>query len=58
VQNTLFPGKVVIYPHIKDMPLTALPDLEHTLPSVHARLRLGREWTVEAEDEFLRLMLP
>jgi D-arabinose 1-dehydrogenase-like Zn-dependent alcohol dehydrogenase len=58
VQDTLFPGKVVLYPHIKEMPLTALRDLKDTLPTVHAKLRDGREWTVEAENEFLRLMLP
>ncbi len=58
VQDTSFPGKVVIYPQIKEMPLTALPALKDSLPTVHARLRNGREWTVEAEEEFLRLMLP
>jgi threonine dehydrogenase-like Zn-dependent dehydrogenase len=58
VQDTSFPGKIVIYPQIKEMPLTALPALKDTLPTVHARLRNGREWTVEAEEEFLRLMLP
>ncbi len=52
------PGKVVIFPNIKEMPLTALADLEETLPSVYAKLRDGREWTVEAEEEFLRQMLP
>jgi D-arabinose 1-dehydrogenase-like Zn-dependent alcohol dehydrogenase len=57
VRDTAFPGKVVIYPHIKDMPLTALPDLKDTMPSVYAKLKDGREWTVEAEEEFLRLML-
>jgi hypothetical protein len=40
------------------MPLTALPDLQHTLPTVYAKLKNGREWTVDAEREFLRLMLP
>jgi threonine dehydrogenase-like Zn-dependent dehydrogenase len=58
VLDTAFPGKVVIYPNIRDMPLTAVTELKETLPSVHARLRDGREWTVEAEQEFLRLMLP
>jgi threonine dehydrogenase-like Zn-dependent dehydrogenase len=57
VMDTSFPGKVVIYPHIKEMPLTSLPNLRETMPTVHARLKDGREWTVEAEDEFLRLML-
>lgn len=58
VLDTAFAGKVVIYPQIKEMPLTALPDLKDTLPTVYARLKDGREWTVEAEEEFLRLMLP
>jgi L-sorbose 1-phosphate reductase len=58
VQDTTFPGKVVIFPHIKDFPLTALPDLKDKLPTVYAKLKNGREWTVEAEEEFLRLMLP
>ncbi len=58
VRDTTFPGKIVIYPNIREMPLTAVTDLKDTLPSVHARLRDGREWTVEAEREFLRKMLP
>ncbi len=57
VQDTLFPGKVVIFPHIKDMSLTPLTALKDKLPSVYAKLKDGREWTVEAEQEFLRLML-
>jgi threonine dehydrogenase-like Zn-dependent dehydrogenase len=58
VQDTTFPGKIVIYPNIKEMPLTALSDLKNVLPSVYSRLKDGREWTIEAEREFLRLMLP
>ncbi|MEZ4769405.1 MAG: alcohol dehydrogenase catalytic domain-containing protein [Caldilineales bacterium] len=58
VRDTVFPGKVVIFPQIKDMPLTSLQDLKTTLPTVYALLKDGREWTVEAEAEFLRLMLP
>ena len=58
VQDTVFPGKVVIFPNIKEMPLTALADLEDTLPTVYAKLRDGREWTVAAEEELLRQMLP
>jgi len=58
VQDTVFPGKVVIYPNIDELPLVAIADLRETMPSVHARLKDGREWTVEAEQELLRLMLP
>jgi D-arabinose 1-dehydrogenase-like Zn-dependent alcohol dehydrogenase len=57
VKDAVFPGKIVIYPHIKEMPLTPLPELKDKLPSVYARLKEGREWTIEAEEEFLRLML-
>ena len=55
--DTTYPGKVVIYPHIKPLPLTAIGDLKETLPTVYAKLKDGREWTNEAEAELLRLML-
>lgn len=58
VRNARFPGKVVIFPQINSFPLTPLADLNDRLPSVYAKLKAGREWTVEAEREFLRLMLP
>jgi D-arabinose 1-dehydrogenase-like Zn-dependent alcohol dehydrogenase len=57
VMDTSFPGKVVIYPHIKPLPLTALADMKEVLPTVYARLKDGREWTNEAEAEFLQVML-
>lgn len=58
VHETRFPGKVVIYPHIRPFPLTPLADLRTKLPAVYARLRNGCEWTNEAEEEFLRALLP
>jgi len=58
VDETRFPGKIVIYPHIKPLPLTALTDLKDVLPTVAAKLKDGREWTTEAEAELLRVMLP
>lgn len=58
VKDATLAGKVVIYPHIKEMPLTSLNDLKHLMPSVYAKLNALGEWTNEAEDEFLRLMLP
>lgn len=57
VKDAVYPGKVLIYPHIKDLPITALQDLKGILPSVYAELKGGREWTVEAEQELLRVML-
>jgi L-sorbose 1-phosphate reductase len=58
LKDAVFPGKVVIFPQIKDFPLTSLQDLKTKLPSVWNKLKNGREWTVEAEKEFLKLMLP
>ncbi len=58
VKDASLPGKVVIYPHIKDFPLTALPDLKERLSSVFERLHNGREWNNEAEQELLNLLLP
>jgi len=58
VKEQTFPGKIVIYPNIEDLPLTPLADLKEKLPTVYARLKDGREWTNEAEAELLRLMLP
>ena len=57
LQDAVYPGKVVIYPHIRSMPVTAVPALAEEMPAVYARLANGREWTVEAENEFLRLAL-
>jgi hypothetical protein len=58
VKEAEFPGKIVIFPQIKEFPLTSLADLKEKLPTVYAKLKNGREWTVEAEQEFLELMLP
>jgi threonine dehydrogenase-like Zn-dependent dehydrogenase len=57
VKDGDFSGKVVIFPHIKELPLTPLPDLKDTLPSVYAGLKNGRDWTREAEEEFMHVML-
>lgn len=57
VADATFPGKVVIFPHIKDLPLTPIWELKEKMPTVYAKLKNGREWTPEAEAEFLTLML-
>lgn len=58
LKDATYPGKVVIFPNIKYMPVTSLPELKDKLPTVFAKLKNGREWCVEAEEEFLRIMLP
>lgn len=52
-----FPGKIVIYPQITGLELTALPDLKDRLPNVYAKLTHGMFWNREAEEELLRTML-
>ena len=49
VQNGAFSGKVVIYPHIVNLPLTPLDELKETMPSVAIRLADRDLWTREAE---------
>jgi len=55
--NAVYPGKVVIFPNLEDLPLTSLEDLKNRLPSVHARLGKQGEWTKAAEDELFNLMV-
>ncbi|MHB1458976.1 MAG: alcohol dehydrogenase catalytic domain-containing protein [Armatimonadota bacterium] len=52
-----YPGKVVIYPLIHDLPLTAVPDLKDRLPSVYEKLTDGMFWNREAEAELIRVMV-
>lgn len=54
VKTGRFPGKTVIFPQTSGLPLIALPDLHTVLPDVAAKLREGRFWTKEAEEELLR----
>jgi threonine dehydrogenase-like Zn-dependent dehydrogenase len=58
LRDASYSGKVVIFPQIEDFPLTSLAELKEKLPNVWSKLKNGREWTVEAEAEFLRTMLP
>ncbi len=57
LREAVYPGKVVIFPNIKPLPLTALPDLKKVLPGVAAKLKNGREWTTECERALLDALL-
>lgn len=54
--NATYPGKVVIFPNIRELPLTSVIDLDIILPEVAAKLRDGHIWTKEAEKVFLEEM--
>jgi L-sorbose 1-phosphate reductase len=49
VKNSRFAGKTVIYPHLENLPLTALTDLKTVRPDVYEKLRDGQFWTDAAE---------
>jgi threonine dehydrogenase-like Zn-dependent dehydrogenase len=57
VSQGTFPGKVVVYPHITGLGLMPLSELRDRLPQVYAKLGPGEAWTVEAEEELLRMLL-
>ena len=51
--DATYPGKVVIFPNIRELPLTPVSELGKILPEVGAKLQNGRTWTRAAESEFL-----
>jgi hypothetical protein len=46
----------VIFPNIRDLPLTSVTELKDILPSVAEKLKDGHTWSKEAEQEFLEQM--
>lgn len=57
VKAARFPGKIVIFPQIRNLPLTPLPELKDRLPEVAAKLSPAGEWTREAEAALFEKML-
>lgn len=53
----LYPGKIVIFPHLPDLPLLGLQELQDRLPSVYQYLEDGRFWTRQAEQELFEQFL-
>jgi threonine dehydrogenase-like Zn-dependent dehydrogenase len=49
-----FPGKTVIFPLIRDLPLVSIDEMPERLPNVFAKLQDGLFWTKEAEEELMR----
>lgn len=48
--DSAYPGKILILPQIKDLPLMGLDQLHSKLPEVGAKLGAGNVWTKEAEQ--------
>ncbi len=53
VKNARYPGKVVIYPQILDLPLVPLEEIAAKLPDIAPKLGANGEWTKEAEAALL-----
>jgi threonine dehydrogenase-like Zn-dependent dehydrogenase len=53
VRDRRFAGKIVIYPHIRGLPLTALEELRETLPTAAPLLGPMDTWTNDAEQELI-----
>ena len=49
MKDSLFPGKIVIYPQFLDLPLTGLTDLAKILPEVAKQLGENDTWNAAAE---------
>jgi threonine dehydrogenase-like Zn-dependent dehydrogenase len=49
VMESAYPGKIVIFPQIYDLPLMGLDELSEKLPGVAEKLGPSNVWTIEAE---------
>ena len=49
VMEQTYPGKIVIFPQLIDLPLISLPELKMVLPPVYGQLGPGETWTIDAE---------
>ena len=53
VMDSRYPGKVVIFPQIHNLPLTSLKELNDRLPEVASKLGEDLMWTNEAEEALI-----
>jgi threonine dehydrogenase-like Zn-dependent dehydrogenase len=53
VMDSRYPGKVLIFPQIRNLPLTSLKELEERLPEVAAKLGEDKMWTPDAEEALI-----
>jgi hypothetical protein len=53
VINSSYPGKIVIFPQIENLPLMSLDELAEKLPNVAEKLGEGNVWTPEAEEALI-----
>ena len=56
VIESRYPGKIVIFPQLHNLPLTGLKELKDRLPEVSARLGEDLMWTNEAEEALIEAL--
>ncbi len=57
VRNGSFTGKIVVFPHIRDMDLISIKQLKERYPKIAAKLSPTGKWTKEAEQALLEEMI-
>jgi hypothetical protein len=50
-----FPGKIIIYPQLEDLPLLGIPELIKKFPSIKSTLTENGFWTKEAEAALFKM---
>ncbi len=58
MMESRYPGKILIFPQITDLPLMGLDELKDKLPDVADRLDVGGFWTNEAEATLIEKYWP
>jgi hypothetical protein len=53
VEHGTYPGKVIVFPQIQDLPLMGLKELKDKLPEVAEKLGEDFLWTREAEEALI-----
>jgi threonine dehydrogenase-like Zn-dependent dehydrogenase len=56
VEHGRYPGKVVVFPQLQDLPLMGLKELKEKLPDVAAKLGEDLLWTREAEEVLIETL--
>jgi threonine dehydrogenase-like Zn-dependent dehydrogenase len=56
VMDGRYPGKIVVFPQIHNLPLMGLKELDEKLPEVAEKLEDGSVWTTAAEEALIEKM--
>jgi threonine dehydrogenase-like Zn-dependent dehydrogenase len=57
MMDRTYPGKILIFPNLVDLPLLSLSELRSAMPEVYARLGPGETWTAAAEQALFEAYL-